>query len=438
MFYEFLLMCFLSLLSSAYAKEGVKTYGHDVSSLRSEEIWNREFLISDQCSICGKKFQDLQSFSHHMVLHAKEEKKKREKKKIKIEDEYVDADNQGVDAPAEYICSFCNMKFEYWKDIETHIESHVTQNTEAIQEVEIAELKLTEEENEENLEHGVKKPYKKRTMFKCPFCDEGSKYWRIMKKHIESHTRASNTSSTARYNKDCVCSVCGKNFKCASWLRKHMLSHNPEEKQKDQAMWEHKCFICNKKFRYQSQLTFHLAIHTDERPFMCTYCGMQFKRKIHLSEHVRIHTNDKRFHCNVCGKQFVQRSSMQSHIRQVHTQDKPHLCSHCGKGFISAALLKYHIRTHTDEKPYVCSVCNKGFTRYRNARLHMVVHSEGGNYSCTECSKTFKHLHSLQRHLKLHSEGKTTHRCQKCNKSFWRLYSLKVHMKSHSMTEQIC
>ena len=67
-------MDLISLLSSAMFKS-MKTNGKLVICPENETNQNQDFLFSNQCSVCGKPFQDLEIFSQHIIAHAEKEKK---------------------------------------------------------------------------------------------------------------------------------------------------------------------------------------------------------------------------------------------------------------------------------------------------------------------------------------------------------------------------
>ncbi|NXB74585.1 ZN282 protein, partial [Donacobius atricapilla] len=84
--------------------------------------------------------------------------------------------------------------------------------------------------------------------------------------------------------KSYICSDCGKNFVCHSWLVRHQTSH------------------------------------TGERPYKCSKCDKTYRRKDYLLNHQRRHTGERLFQCPLCSKTFVLKRSLLKH-QEGHMQD---------------------------------------------------------------------------------------------------------------------
>ncbi|XP_059728050.1 zinc finger protein 282-like isoform X6 [Haemorhous mexicanus] len=84
--------------------------------------------------------------------------------------------------------------------------------------------------------------------------------------------------------KSYICSDCGKNFVCHSWLVRHQTSH------------------------------------TGERPYKCSKCDKTYRRKDYLLNHQRRHTGERLFQCPLCSKRFVLKRSLLKH-KEGHMQD---------------------------------------------------------------------------------------------------------------------
>lgn len=74
------------------------------------------------------------------------------------------------------------------------------------------------------------------------------------------------------------CPSCGKRFLKSSSLNKHVLKHNLEK--------PYKCGICSKDFDYIEKLKEHLQTHDNENP--CEVCGKIFKRAYDLRRHIKL------------------------------------------------------------------------------------------------------------------------------------------------------
>ena len=77
---------------------------------------------------------------------------------------------------------------------------------------------------------------------------------------------------------------------------------------------ENSCSICFKQFKRQSDLRRHEAVHSEEKPYSCETCGKSFKRKENLKAHYIIHTGEKPYSCEICGKSFTHKTSAKTHM----------------------------------------------------------------------------------------------------------------------------
>ncbi|XP_072319454.1 uncharacterized protein [Eucyclogobius newberryi] len=184
----------------------------------------------------------------------------------------------------------------------------------------------------------------------------------------ETNGQTPNPASKKLDPKQLKCSECGKQFKRAAYLRKHMLYHsNPT-----------RCEICNKTFPFKSQLTAHVRSHTKEKPFCCSLCKRKFSQNYYLNRHMKNHTDEKPFSCTDCGVQFKQQYNLTRHFAAIH------------KG----------------EKKFSCQVCKKAFAQKQDCTSHMNIHSEDKPFSCSACGKMFGDRSYLRKHLRMHKRQK--------------------------------
>ncbi|NXA59222.1 ZN282 protein, partial [Mohoua ochrocephala] len=108
--------------------------------------------------------------------------------------------------------------------------------------------------------------------------------------------------------KSYICSDCGKNFVCHSWLVRHQTSHTGER--------PYKCSKCDKTYRRKDYLLNHQRRHTGERLFQCPLCSKSFARHAYLLRHQRAHAAPPRPHaCAECGRRFLEKPALDSHLR---------------------------------------------------------------------------------------------------------------------------
>jgi len=147
-------------------------------------------------------------------------------------------------------------------------------------------------------------------------------------------------SSQSGGGKPFECTVCGKRFSAANYLRVHSSVHTSTKR--------HVCDVCHKAFRQASQLKNHSRVHTKEKPFNCLVCSKSFIQAAVLNAHMRLHTGLKPYRCTVCQKTFRQATILNNHMR-IHTGERPYKCPVCPRAFIQSAVLNSHMRIHAED-----------------------------------------------------------------------------------------
>ncbi|XP_074123663.1 uncharacterized protein LOC141542881 isoform X2 [Sminthopsis crassicaudata] len=203
-----------------------------------------------------------------------------------------------------------------------------------------------------------------------------------------------------------VCLQCGKDFRKAGTLTKHINGHLAER--------PFVCGECGQRFRLKQILVSHRRTHIGERPYCCPQCGKSFSQKHHLRSHHRVHTGERPFTCSLCSLCFSQKHHLVSHQR-IHTGERPFTCASCGKSFKDKKTLTIHCRVHTGERPYTCSECGKACSQKQHLKSHLRVHWAGGQrmlssfpeekpYQCKVCGKAFRDKRIMLTHQKTHDE----------------------------------
>ena len=168
-----------------------------------------------------------------------------------------------------------------------------------------------------------KKTDTKRRSFKCSECD-------VIKKSI----RELNIHHEECHNPQ-ICGICGKLFKLASSLARHMYEHN----------WpKYHCDQCDYTCQFKSELQTHKIVHRKNPSYQCmkANCGKWFMRNWDLTLHLQKH-NGVRHDCEYEGCQFLTNTKKQLKEHQKsHQDDHQHVCAICGKGFKYRSGLKRH------------------------------------------------------------------------------------------------
>lgn len=157
----------------------------------------------------------------------------------------------------------------------------------------------------------------------------------------------------------------------------------------------------------------HLAIHKDEKPYLCNECGKAFKTNNQLRNHQYIHvknpSNIGQKTCDKCSQTFSNASALRKHILAIHEKIKLFECNVCERSFSRKDIYQLHIRKHNGEKPYQCNVCEYKSSDPAALRRHKNRHSGKMNYFCHLCNYQSIQITSLKYHMEKkhpkHQEG---------------------------------
>lgn len=233
----------------------------------------------------------------------------------------------------------------------------------------------------------------------------------------------------------CSAPGCDKSYGRIENLRRHMLSHNPEDK-------PYRCTRadCDKAFATKQRLNRHEALHDRPTPFQCEDCGEAFRKKTQLASHRSVHTGTLPYPCTEdgCGKTFSMPSQLRKHLRThagktyvcceepclekdvaftKFTELQKHIrlahprqleCRECSRLFSTRQSLANHEKTHAapavDRLNYPCPVVNCGlaYTKASNLRTHIrAKHTQAQSHVCTECEATFAYKQGLKNHMRV-------------------------------------
>ena len=168
-----------------------------------------------------------------------------------------------------------------------------------------------------------KKTDTKCRSFKCSECDV-----------IRNSIQELNIHHEECHNPQ-ICGNCGKLFKLASSLARHMYEHNQPN---------YHCDQCDYSCQFKSELQTHKIVHRKNPSYKCmkANCGKWFMRNWDLTLHLQKHAG-VRHDCEYEGCQFSTNTKKQLKEHQKsHQDDHQHMCAKCEKGFKYRSGLKRH------------------------------------------------------------------------------------------------
>lgn len=189
-----------------------------------------------------------------------------------------------------------------------------------------------------------------------------------------------------------VCDVCQQTFDTKVELRRH--SKNRHEK-------NHLCTHCGKFFKRADTLKKHILMHEGAKPFKCTVCEKAYRQSFLLKDHLRSHRKEK-YICNECGKELSSYNTLNVHMK-YHSGVKNYRCHLCDSNFTLSGHLKEHLKIHTDEKLFPCLICPKRFRSKGLVTIHNRTHSKERPYKCDRCPKAFPSASKLTLHIRSHT-----------------------------------
>lgn len=226
-----------------------------------------------------------------------------------------------------------------------------------------------------------------------------------------------------------LCTICGKQVKTKSYLRRHMEKHNKER--------SHACDKCDKRFTSRRGLLSHRKkVHNVFVGGKCKYCSKEFGHRDELQEHIKSHTlEEKQYACSMCNFVTPVAARLKSHAA-IHSTERTFECPVCHKKYreVSAG---NHMRTHSDERNFKCPVCDKGFRSMQALRLHSIRHDKTNcrMYKCDVCDIAYPYKQALLKHRRLHTDQPMAFHCEYCKLGFLTAETVRTHEMKHMRNE---
>ncbi|KAI5753154.1 hypothetical protein M8J77_024075 [Diaphorina citri] len=261
------------------------------------------------------------------------------------------------------------------------------------------------------------------------------------------------------------CTMCPKVFPKGFNLKRHILSHLPEQR--------YPCQFCQKNFTQELYRDKHIRnVHSSEdtgvpllsppppsageEGWVCEKCAVRFEAAdmflLHMQSHDNDHTmgnDENKLHnqhkspihqCPECNDQFMTKDQVLRHIMKAHSHREKHLhvCERCSRAFHSQESLERHIAMANDTNlPFRCVECCKRFSTAIALQGHVRVHGNP-SFQCPMCEIQFESLQWMRSHIKTHLVNGVYH-CPRCPRKFTEYQVIRKHIRTfHSDRQFAC
>ncbi|XP_014369412.2 gastrula zinc finger protein XlCGF57.1, partial [Papilio machaon] len=254
---------------------------------------------------------------------------------------------------------------------------------------------------------------------KCPYCNKTLKNEASLQKHkVSMHQKRKYLGNVTGFgsNRRYHCTKCSYATPHSQTLINHMRTHNGERPYncdcgksftQSSSLAAHKkthssitfftCSVCGKQFKHAFSLKKHLHVH-EIAQFSCDICNKLLKSKQSLQAHMQRHYNIHNYSCEDCGSTFVTSSELINH-KKKHNVKKNVECHLCGYKTHAKKNLVIHLKRHAGEKSYKCDLCTLSFYTNGDLQRHKRVHTRDKPFMCPTCSQRFTHSTSLNKHM---------------------------------------
>ncbi|CAK1581295.1 unnamed protein product [Parnassius mnemosyne] len=343
-------------------------------------------------------------------------------------------------------------------DDETDLEEYVTI------------IKLTVEEQIEEITKRKTSSNYLNALFQCNLCYKGFIDTHAWKHHVGKHDPSAG---------DLECSICKFRFKTKRTLQKHVTNHEKKyackacpyvskttTQAKQHQRWHkgvtYKCQYCDEiSTKWTSYLSHVRMKHPSQH--ICGACGYSFVSRLGLAMHrtmmhkdlVKAEESEEGPYCEQCDVKFLSEEAWKRHmvtsVKHTQSTDFNTGCRVCGETFSNAEELRLHHRTEHARKrpknygkkpsnlawPTECEHCSEKIANARDYWTHFRrVHPDKNypiqkNYICDICGKSFRGNAFLVYHKRTHSEERA-YKCALCPKAFFNRTNLQMHERTHS------
>jgi len=285
----------------------------------------------------------------------------------------------------------------------------------------------------------------------CPICQltiaTGPRQLGEFRKHILNH-----------FNKEIVCSICGKEFFSHSIMESHIKDHMNKDPSNIDRFF--KCTFCTwvdfsaDKLAYHEEKNHNLEILLP-RSFVC-HCSKAFTSQSTLDWHIlikhikyqrtkkemeTIQKKKKKISCEICGKIYTL-GALKVHVKEhngVVKKKEKCTCKDCGKTFVGNSSLKEHRLSAHLKIERKCPLCEKVFLNHKGLHLHMTQTHSDLRHSCEICGKSYSHFVNLKVHISRIHNGTPAkkYKCSFCPKEFNRPSLKSMHELKHTPSSAV-
>ncbi|EFA00438.1 oocyte zinc finger protein XlCOF6 [Tribolium castaneum] len=340
-----------------------------------------------------------------------------------------------------YICSDCGSGYSNKEDLKQHMitQHKMVQATSAAPTSpdkvppDKPDVEIPEKRSSRAISASLLKKQKSLRKIKCSIkgCPLRFDKEESRKRHEDCHVD--------QHKKQFMCPVCKSKFSIWRICSTHMWKCHSID------LGLLTCPMCNEFKSYSSvRVMNHMAIHNEEKPFVCTSCGKAFKQLNQLRNHEIIHKAPDEVpdsfttkQCEFCDRFFANSKCLKKHIKFVHDKFKPFICNICGHQTARKEMLQLHHRQHTGDKPFHCSYCEYKTGDRNCLRKHTMRHFGAAKYSCPYCDYQSIQTSAYKIHLANKHPGKEgTYACTLCKYTTINCSSYLAHVKCHELEKK--